>query len=220
MKNLLLPFLGILIFASCNNKPSVNIITVVDDGRTYTDTFTHTMGFEGGTVSPGEAQQDKPDVTTEGTGTGRFAHKTIKNHPTPADTLDYYCDIVKTKDNSIFTMAVNGTAAFPVFLTIAAVGPAGGVGTYKGKGTPILQTSGNASSDTVSDGSVTNGFKEAFSGGQADTVDSVAVNIKEATSKPGRGTLVKGDYQMWVSNASGSKTVTGIIDCKTGYRTR
>ncbi len=220
MKKLLLPFLSILILAACNNKPSVNIITVIDNGTTYTDTFSHVMGFEGGTIAPNEAQQDKLEINTEGTGTGRFAHKTIKNHPTPADTLDYYCDIQKTGNNSMFTMAVTGRNGFPIFLTLAAAGPASGVGAFKGKGAPISQKPGSTSADTLDERAFTPTFKEAFNGGQEYTVDSVAVNIKESSSKPGRGTSVKGDYQMWVSNASGSKTVSGIIDCKTGYRTR
>ncbi len=221
MKKLLLPFLGVLLIISCNNKPSVNIITVTDNGATYTDTFSQIMGFEGGTIAPSEDAQGKPDITTEGTGTGRFAKKIVKIHPTPSDTLDYYCDIIKTGNTSIFTLTINSSPAFPIFLTIAgAIGPANGIGTYREKSGPTSQMAGSASRDTVDISELTSAFKESFNGGQKYSVDSAVVNITESSSKPGRGNAIKGNYQMWVSNTSGIKKVSGIIDCKTGYKTR
>ena len=220
MKKLLFPLLGVLILVSCNIKPSVNMITITDNGVTYADTITQVFGFEGGTVAPKEDEQGTAEIMMGGTGTGRFAKKIVRNHPAPADTLDYYCDIQKTGKNSIFTMAATGRNAFPIFLTITASGPASGVGIFKGKGAPISQKPDGASTDTLDERAFTPTFKEAFSGGQEYAVDSVSVNIKESSSKPGKGTAVKGDYQMWVSNASGRKMVSGIIDCKTGYKTR
>jgi hypothetical protein len=107
------------------------------------------------------------------------------------------CSIKKTTTNSIFTMRLTATSAFPVIITISnATGPVNSIGAYKV--TPV---------DSIAPKNISS-FTEIFSGGENYSVDSVSVNISEAYGK-----TILGNYQMWLRNDSGSKIVSGNITC-------
>ena len=209
MKKILLPFLGIFLFVACENKKQVgtrevkDVITVTDNSITYSDTITHIVS-SGGLIIPTEsAVKNDPAITTEGTGTGRFAPKTQVNKAYFEDTLE--CSLSKAADYAIFSLWCDERSPlFPISMHIAARGPISGVGIYKAKG---IETSATGN-DTLSS------FTEKFKDGQQYVVDSVIVNITKVASHLIKDNYnVQGSFQMWLTNASGSKTVTGTIDC-------
>jgi hypothetical protein len=206
MKNLLLPILGVLFFASCNHKPSGNhnpspggkvmdIITVTDNGITYADTIMHS-------IPSGKIMADNPEISTEGTGTGRFAPRFRNQAIIVGDSME--CSISKTANNATLALVCEEKSSrFPIYMQIAAKGPTSGIGVFEAKG---IETSQSGVADTMAT------FTELFKGGQQYMVDSVVVNITQAS-----GNQVSGNYKLWVTNTAGSKTVTGTIDCNAAW---
>ena len=177
-------FVAIVVaFASCTGgqhndaDDTRNIITMLDNGTTFSDTIIQEGG--GGVI------------VAKGVGAAAEA----------ADELDnamMQCSIHKAGDKSFFSLNYGtSTAKFPATIAITkAEGPKEVVGVYWSK---VAGVTGALKSR--------NTFTETANGKQSYTVDSVMVNITKAS-----GTSIVGDYKLWVSNASGSKTVTGSID--------
>jgi len=179
------PFL----FMSCGQKQSgaangdvMDIITVTDNGVTYSDTIIHQ---EGGIVLPGGAAPAVAGAAVEA-----------------MESPMMQCTIHKSADKSVFALNFNNpTPHFPVSIAIVnAIGPIDGIGVFRAK-----------SVDTGNALAAISTFSETFGGGQKYTVDSVMVNITKAS-----GNTILGNYQLWVSNASGSKTVKGTINWSSG----
>ena len=101
-------------------------------------------------------------------------------------------------DGPFFELSNNNAAAFPIFIGIFA--PVNGIGIYK-----IAPIDSNASPVYHQIGYL---FTESFNGGEAYNVDSLIFNITTDTA-----ITIIGNYQLWLSNDSGNKMVTGTISC-------
>lgn len=116
------------------------------------------------------------------------------------------CDIHHIGGKSYFIFYIQPTAAMPdVWMTIAAIGPANGLGIYN----PVPETDFSMCCAPYA-----SQFTEYFNGANNYNVDSVMVNITKAAGYMNTLDTIEGDYEMWLSNAVGSKTVTGSIKCR------
>jgi len=183
-----------IILGGCNGTPSVNVddidvISVTDNGKTYADTLYLEPGGE--VVGVGRAVEGNA-LVKEATGGRRVqsVNAAMEGHGTQ-------CAIRKKDGKSVLTLIHNApSAGFPLTLSIAnATGPVSGVGEYKG---------------VAGSGAQLNTFGETGINGGPYTVDSVLVNVTRA-----EGTVMTGDFSMWVRGAAGSKVVTGSINCHT-----
>jgi len=97
--------------------------------------------------------------------------------------------------HDLLTIGTNSNTRFPIELSLENIaGPTNGTGLY------TLQMQ-----DSTTSGSL---FAETFSGGEGYTVDSVAINVTTLSSA-----ALLGTYQLWLTNITGSKTVSGVIKC-------
>ena len=130
---------------------------------------------------------------------------------TPLDTLTLtdngvtYIDTESTQGNTGASITIEEQAGvgylfmttfahaqFPIDINFQGIlGPTTGAGLYAG-----------AQNSTASEYI----FHEVFNGGEAYTVDSVAVNLTVVS-----GPQLAGTYMLWLSNSAGSKTVSGVI---------
>lgn len=109
------------------------------------------------------------------------------------------CIIKKTSINSVFSLTLSPSATTLISLSIySASGPVNSLGKYNVH--PADSTNSSVKNN--------NKFTETFSGGEAYTVDSVFLNITEASGK-----TVVGTFEMFVHNVNKKKTITGSINC-------
>ena len=216
MKKIALPVICVLALIACNNKitnnksaknEQIDIITLTDNGHTYADTITFEKG--NGVIVPRNFTKPNADISVEGTGTEHFASSTDKKTANE-EVINYGCSLRKTAKNSVLIFnCYLPCPSFPFALMIAnAPGPLSGVGIYKAPGSGIT-SSKTTKRDTIQnllDVRPISTFAETFTNSIPYTVDSAIVNIKKASGK-----TIEGNFQMWLTNAAGSKTVTGTI---------
>lgn len=144
--------------------------------------------------------KNSSDSTTTTT-TGPVDTTTIVDNGTTYTYLggkDISCQIEKTPTNSTFFLSVDATAINMIDMTLDGItGPLNSLGIYK-----VSPVDSPFSQDSR--------FTETFSGGENYSIDSIMVDITTAS-----GTTVIGNYELWLTNAAGSKTVTGRIYCLT-----
>ncbi len=215
MRKLLLPAICVLALIACNNNAvnqksgkneTTDIITITDNGHTYADTLTVRTG---GVIIARESEPTKP-IVTEGTGTERFTSAVDKQLANDSSGI-YGCFIHKSAQFTLFNLIYdNPSPQFPVSFDIAATGPInGGTGVYKYSGvSDSAMTELNRKDTTHGTGIFGTTFSETFNEGQRYTIDSSVINVSKATE-----TIIEATFQLWLSNKSGSKTVTGNIMC-------
>ena len=207
MKKLILPALCMLTLAACNKQPdnagTTDVISITDNGITYRDTITVQTG---GHIIARESEQTKP-VITEGTGTEHFVSSTDKQLSASNYNI-YACMIHKVEGHTFFTLLYNNPSSrFPLSFDIGATGPVnGGVGTYSVSGITDSMVKIERP-DTTGGVVLGNTFTETINGTQQYRIDSAVVNVTKASA-----TAIEADFQMWLSNSSGKKTVTGHIN--------
>lgn len=199
MKYTLLIIISLLILSSCSEQGKngsgtslTNTISLTDNSTTYTDTIVMKSSGEGGAILSADSA-DKMNSAKQ--------------------NFITQCIMTKEKEKSFFTFSYNNPSiSFPVSFTIdRAEGPASGVGIFKTNEVDTLIELKAPNGDTaVVSGNLVSGrstYTEAAKEGHEFSVDSAIVDIKKADGK-----TIVGTYQLWLSNASGKKAVTGTIN--------
>ena len=203
MRTITVALISILMLTSCERKtsdPGSSVFTVIDDGNVYSDTL---ISFNKGFII-GHALT-KPTLekgTALGLGSASSSHTTLSGNILLRDTVTgthFLCSLHKTNNGSFLSLDYQLRTFSSISFTNIP-GPANGIGIFseKNKRQNVAETNG----------SEIDSFRENFSGGQKYAVDSILLDIDKAT-----GSSIAGSYKLWLTNASGSKTVTGKLCC-------
>jgi len=118
----------------------------------------------------------------------------VDNGITYFDT-SLYVTLDELMTGDFITIRTVASTQFPIAFNVYNVtGPAGNTGLYQLYPQDTIATS--------------NEFVEVYNGGMGYTIDSAAINITTVSQS-----LITGTYQLWLGNALGHKTVSGIIKC-------